>query len=756
MSEIEIIMAKGIQKYIEHEEDLFNEIVNLTHGTQWEITSKEELVRYPPPILFYYLTRASKNISKLPSEYSLTGNYSYPFVTEKDLKEYVNSDIIQNIVSQVIELSNKLFSHIYLPAQSLTAGKKFPDSLKVLNSTNTWKIKRGNYTNTEIKGLPKPAPSFACKKTQFMDFMTDFINTEKIFNNEKSTLIARFQYLINKFFTNLKNEYVLSINKTGLININSDDILFIYKGGTTMKILFDKYANLYQGTEFAKTFKDNFKRSDSDYAYIINPELDKSVFNVVYYHTTKLAILGLKYIKKVLLDNLDFFMDYSSLKTSDFEELLTKINTKLNSIRGDFADPEKRNELLKQMNCDELLKIDKFIGLTTHNFTVKTEPIPKLNRENTYFIETSDDNQEEEASRLYYRRKFYGKKRGMSNIDESDSMSSTSTSAKDRFILDGQIEASRTDIFITKNNIKMDEAPLIGSLDYLSEDKTELDIDSELYITVNESPYSIAEYGLDSDGNQLGNKRLSFFLSRIKLNFVFYYRTTDNKYGFIKIPSEVVDLSISKQDSYDTYLSYKNLNMKYNKYRYVYNKSNKNNSLTIDFLGLSPNGFIFDINKMFFVESSKVWEVGKYLKRLSRLIYFSILYLKNMRINLNELIPLMNDYLLSARDRQPDSQDKFMKLISFFTSKNLDNKNSGLVDVIKYINKIYVNGPRGSDSDEVKRVEFINSMIETYTKILGYESKIQNISDYSISTLDKSTDYVPINSLGGGFFNLIN
>ena len=47
-------------------------------------------------------------------------------------------------------------------------------------------------------------------------------------------------------------------------------------------------------------------------------------------------------------------------------------------------------------------------------------------------------------------------------------------------------------------------------------------------------------------------------------------------------------------------------------------------------------------------------------------------------------------------------------------------------------------------------------MIKTYNDILKYESKIQNISDYSISILDKSTDYIPINSLGGGFFNLIN
>ena len=128
MSEIEIIMTKGIQKYVEHEKDLFNEIINLTRGTQWEISTKDELARYPPPILFYYLTKASKNISKLPSEYSLSGKYSYPFIAESDLKEYVNSDIIQNLVNQVIELNNGLFSHIYIPAKPLTNGKNFPTS----------------------------------------------------------------------------------------------------------------------------------------------------------------------------------------------------------------------------------------------------------------------------------------------------------------------------------------------------------------------------------------------------------------------------------------------------------------------------------------------------------------------------------------------------------------------------------------------------------------------------------------------------
>jgi len=63
MSKIDLIMTQGIQKYIENEKDLLDIMIQDTKGTQWEIVGKETLTVMPPPILYYYLERASQVIA---------------------------------------------------------------------------------------------------------------------------------------------------------------------------------------------------------------------------------------------------------------------------------------------------------------------------------------------------------------------------------------------------------------------------------------------------------------------------------------------------------------------------------------------------------------------------------------------------------------------------------------------------------------------------------------------------------------------
>ena len=78
-----------------------------------------------------------------------------------------------------------------------------------------------------------------------MDLMTEFINTDVLFSESKQNNIIRFQYIVNTFFTKIRDEYVKQINLISSTKISNDDIIFMYKGGTPMKILFERYSNLY-------------------------------------------------------------------------------------------------------------------------------------------------------------------------------------------------------------------------------------------------------------------------------------------------------------------------------------------------------------------------------------------------------------------------------------------------------------------------------------------------------------------------------
>ena len=101
---------------------------------------------------------------------------------------------------------------------------------------------------------------FQCKKKLF-DVSTDFF-TNQIF--QKQETIFTFQFFVNNLFNKVINKYKKE-NR-----IDDTDILFLFKGGTTMMILFKTYHKYFLENE-DNEYKDFFKRSDSDYQLYINP-----------------------------------------------------------------------------------------------------------------------------------------------------------------------------------------------------------------------------------------------------------------------------------------------------------------------------------------------------------------------------------------------------------------------------------------------------------------------------------------------------
>jgi hypothetical protein len=132
-----------------------------------------------------------------------------------------------------------------------------------------------------------------------------------------------------------------------------------------------------------------------------------------------------------------------------------------------------------------------------------------------------------------------------------------------------------------------------------------------MYISANETIFYVGP---------LGHER-TFMLSRIKYNFVLYYKSIDGKYGYFNAPSELIDISMTKLEAYDLHSTFADIDKKINVYQYTY-KSGLDDELKIRYYGLSISGFVTDFIMILFFEVENLWNADKYEKRLYRMLMF--------------------------------------------------------------------------------------------------------------------------------------
>ena len=93
-----------------------------------------------------------------------------------------------------------------------------------------------------------------------------------------------------------------------------------------------------------------------------------------------------------------------------------------------------------------------------------------------------------------------------------------------------------------------------------------------------------------------------------------YNETKDDKYGFINLPSELIDISIAKND-------YKSNELSYNKVKKYTGIDKQNNEVT--FYSYNNFGFLSDLLNIIIRETNyKPWIDVKYKKRLYRTLIF--------------------------------------------------------------------------------------------------------------------------------------
>ena len=478
-------------------------------------------------------------------------------------------------------------------------------------------------------------------KKKFYDIMTDFINRDLIDNNQ--SIIFKFQSLIINCFNNAIDTYRKQHN------LDEEDIFFIYKGGTTMKILWEKYKHLfnYDREYFDDCLNKNFKRSDSDYGIIINNDFVNQgrirEFNYHYYNINLMTFNILNKINQEFNDNkLDYFL-FSKIQETDLVDLLNKSNDTLDEIKQKANDPQSEIDdpnikvIFKKSNLD---KIKKFVGIAI---------------DNKVFIEES------------YRYK---------NLDFNDLKDISNK--KVNIPINNNIDTKKSNFLITKKDHNFNNTNILINIGNKQ---------NNFYYYNNETPFFLTEGKKTDDTNWRTESYGTFSLHRIKLGAKLLGLTNNNELVLLSTPSEVVDISISKYNDFKS--------LEYTKYNFekLWQKFNYKNQ--ISYISFTFYGFLKDLMAIIYTEKNfKPWDDQKYSKRIVRTLVFLTLILFNLNDEKNTRINIINHFVQKIKNNIDDGysftgKDNKM-ILEFFENheKAKEHKNTELSKYTKYENII--------------------------------------------------------------------
>ena len=381
---------------------------------------------------------------------------------------------------------------------------------------------------------------------------------------ESQKNIYYLQYLINNIFNNIVNNIIIQINSEGG-KLKNTDIIFLYKGGTTLKILYDTYKDYFTKIEndyFYSLFSENFTRSDSDYVIMINPNINMErnnvtfdyVYRLVNYNVTLYLYNISSFIQKELFINRDL------ITNEKLDNFIDVINTTIQELK------ETRPECQKYRNIGNIFGVGYF-GISP----ITATPGP---------IFYSKDKSIHTDRNLY--KNFNKNIMIISNIDGDNKI-----------------------CFQNKNL-------LYNIIEYNQNvDDILTDIEFSINDTINIFDKTNT-YILDS-----------FCLQRLKLKFIFYYM--HEHYGLRSIPcrGELIDIVILKQNSHSLHEFYSVIdNPELKKYT-IYQFNN------LHYYSYTMNGHIYDLIYILFDVSDYPWNDNKFEKRINRLTFLLILDLYN-------------------------------------------------------------------------------------------------------------------------------
>jgi len=562
------------------------------------------------------------------------------------------------------------------------------DQKKILNffffSRNKYIDEIGDIGDAQLK--LKNVKLADCKKKTLYDVSTEYF-TNLFFKNERINEI--FQFITNVLFQVMIKKYIEENN------LKQTDIIFIYKGGTTMKILFEKYKLIIPNLNEYFNNK-NFKRSDSDYSIIINPNIVNP--NKHRKEIIKLSFVILNELRKVFSTCKNVLFDNCELNDELVQDFIEKFNINLNNTE-----------------CKDIFKNIKIVGLTYGD---------KL-----FFSECK------------YKDRFYNND-DIKNIKEKEIDTSINTDPpamvirKIGKILNRNYKSTRKDMYVENDK-------LFFMLDEFNYKSTKNSIYLSMNNNINQKHKTI-EYN-------------NFSLLRLKMNIIlFYINTSDNTIGISNAPSELIDLSVPKIDSDELKFIYehdvRNEIIKYkptNTYLdFIYNGYSINGFI-YDF-----------IKQLYIASNPPWVgpKFEKRIQRFAFFILLSLLEIKNknsevsyknLYMNLEKMILFFKIDYITISNNLNDSKILLEKIFKFFImNKHISNI---------YLVKNYLLNLFDSNNNVYTPTEFISNDIKNYIlknpeEQLKYDTyrteMIQNFEKIIIilKTLEANNTSIPFSS----------
>jgi hypothetical protein len=420
------------------------------------------------------------------------------------------------------------------------------------------------------KKLKKGNEEYLMKK-KFYDIFTDLFNKELL--EEDQNKIHKFQYIIinsfQKAFESYRRRY----------NLKKEDLFFHYKGGTTMKIVYEKYKQIYLNPNIPDIDK-YFSRSDSDYQ--INMKNNLPNFNFHFYNLNKITYNLMNRLKIYFNNHYKEFFNLDMVDRNKIVSIIMNANEKLESNKNQNPD-NIYNNIRRFVGCQVL---DRFY----YNIDGVENFIIDENRMN--IVDSNFKIYYDDFSKINSRVAAQDFVRKIKPFNENNN---------------NLMDIKRNDFFITK------EQKLFSNYDIF-------------YNSINKKDYNYVFQYLNETNkfvDSLNARNVNNFnLHRLKISCALIFETNDNRLGLMLTPSELIDISFPKMNDHKLgrLESYK-----YQQYTFdtEIGKLNYN--------GYSLEGFCYDLKLIIFIESSsKPWNDNKYKKRLYRLLLFSLYIIYSM------------------------------------------------------------------------------------------------------------------------------
>ena len=540
----------------------------------------------------------------------------------------------------------------------------------------------------------------------FKDIMTKCV-VEQFYKSDSEN--ANFIQLISDLFNKMIETYCEKMN------LQNNDILFLYKGGNVLRILALEAINSQPANlknYLMEKFESQFKKSDADFTIYINPKLIN--FKKIYDDMSLLSFLCLNYIRSIFLTKMSDHFSYHKLNTNLKEDILSLYLEKLNKSSA-LEDPNNKYYGGKFLS----LRLDDINIGESQTGGMFLEDVPGSDRKDMYFNDIK-------------KQLFFNK------LDESEEEfgSNVNGTKEDHLIIDdhqtGQLVYFTMPIYELFSNHNMLDETGITILKFIL---GTLGRDNSSYIYV-------------SYNSTLDFAKSKFHLNRSKVNFQSKFQKNNGEVVIKNLNGELIDVSIIDLKT----LLIPGMSVHEDLTR-VREYSDTSSEFNMKFKSYSFDFFIHDLTFIIFENAEYPWLDRKYGKRLTRLCFLYLIDMLDVSYgpDLKERIK----FVIILKSYLTDIKNLFSKGDVSIQKKIYQMENS----VVEYGFKLkqiinHVTDPlkKSSDNQEEFITNCINFLNDVISNLNIMENFLTSLQTYlATSGLIKGNELYNFDVLGGSY-----